>query len=105
MTETLAASPLVRAIALALVEFVWQGAAIGLATALGLFLLRTTSAPLRYIVACAGLVAMTLAPLVTAAGYLREERNPRACPRHRRHGFTGDAGDSGQSHPERCRRA
>jgi len=76
MTETLAATPLVRAIALALVEFVWQGAAIGLATALGLFLLRKTSAPLRYIVACAGLAAMTLAPLVTAAGYLREERNP-----------------------------
>ena len=76
MTETLAASPLVRAIALALIEFVWQGAAIGLATALVLFFLRTASAPLRYIVACAGLAAMTLAPLVTAAGYLREERNP-----------------------------
>lgn len=63
MTEALASSPLVRAVALALVEFVWQGAAVGLAVALVLFGLRRASAQMRYVVACLGLAAMTIAPV------------------------------------------
>ena len=71
MTDLLAASPAVRAFALALVEFVWQGAAIGAVCALILAGLRRARPQLRYVVACLGLAAMTLAPIVTAAGYLR----------------------------------
>jgi TonB family protein len=70
MIEALSVSPLVRAIALALVDFVWQGAAIGLATAFVLALSRRAGANARYRIACAGLAAMTLAPVLTAAGHL-----------------------------------
>lgn len=75
MTDLLAASPALRAFALALVEFVWQGAAIGAVCALILTLLRRARPQLRYVVACLGLAAMTLAPVVTAAGYLRTGSN------------------------------
>ena len=70
MIEALSVSPLVRALALALVDFVWQGAAIGLATALVLALSRRAGANARYGIACAGLAAMTVAPVLTAAGHL-----------------------------------
>ena len=70
MIEALSVSPLVRAIALALVDFVWQGAAIGLATAFVLALSRRAGASVRYGMACAGLAAMTIVPVLTAAGHL-----------------------------------
>ena len=76
MTEALAGSPLIRAVALALVEFVWQGTVIGLATALLLFALRRASAQMRYGVACLGLAAMTIAPVLTAAAYLEDGSGP-----------------------------
>lgn len=76
MTEALAASPLVRAVALALVEFVWQGAAVGLAVALVLFALRRASAQMRYVVACLGLAAMAIAPVLTAAAYFEDGAGP-----------------------------
>ena len=71
MTETLAASPLAQAIGLALVEFVWQGAVIGIATALMLAALRRSTADARYIVSCLGLLVMALAPIVTTMYHAR----------------------------------
>jgi TonB family protein len=72
MTEVLAGSPLVRAVGLALVQFLWQGALIGACTALILMALRRSTAQARYVVACLGLALMLVAPIVTATGYLRE---------------------------------
>ncbi|HEY7474978.1 MAG TPA: hypothetical protein VH679_08200, partial [Vicinamibacterales bacterium] len=72
MSETLVASGLVRAIGLALVEFVWQGAAIGAASAVLLFVLRRSAPQWRYIVACAGLAAMAIAPVATTVRNLRD---------------------------------
>lgn len=74
MSETLAASPLARAIGLALLEFLWQGAAIGASTALILIALRRATAQARYVVACLGLTVMFVAPIVTAASYMRDTR-------------------------------
>jgi TonB family protein len=76
VTETLAASPLAQAIGLALVEFVWQGALIGIATALVLAALRRSTADARYIVACLGLSAMTLAPIATTTYHARSATTP-----------------------------
>ena len=49
-----------------LIHFLWQGTAIGLATALALKATARRSANVRYIVACAGLALMLAAPAVTA---------------------------------------
>ena len=61
------ATPVAHAVGLALVHFVWQGAAIGLATACLLGLTRRGSARLRYTIAAMGLVALVAAPVATAA--------------------------------------
>ena len=49
-----------------LIHFLWQGTAIGLATALALKATSRRSANVRYIVACAGLALMLAAPVATA---------------------------------------
>ncbi|HYN09853.1 MAG TPA: TonB family protein [Vicinamibacterales bacterium] len=72
MSEAFAASDLVRAIGFALLDFVWQGAAIGVVTALLLVVLRRATAQWRYGVACFGLAMMAIAPVATTAAYLRE---------------------------------
>ena len=59
------ASPAARALAWALVHFVWQGAAIALLLAVGLGLCR--AARVRYAMACGAMVAMVLAFAVTLA--------------------------------------
>ena len=71
MSEALAASVLARAVGLALVEFLWHGAAIGAISASVLFALRRASAQARYLVACTGLVLMAVLPVVTTVGHLR----------------------------------
>ena len=71
MTEVLAASPLARAVGLALVEFVWQGAAIGAVTAGLLIALRKSTAQARYVVGCLSLAVMVAVPVVTVARYMR----------------------------------
>ncbi|HMJ87405.1 MAG TPA: M56 family metallopeptidase, partial [Vicinamibacterales bacterium] len=48
-----------------LIHFLWQGTAIGLATALALRATARRSANVRYIVACAGLALMLAAPVAT----------------------------------------
>src|SRR6187455_2918348 len=54
-----------RALGLALVQFVWQGAAISLAIAALFALMRRASSQARYLTGCVGLVAMMVAPIVT----------------------------------------
>jgi hypothetical protein len=49
-----------------LIHFIWQGTVIGSAVATLLRLTRFRSPGLRYVVACAGLVAMLAAPFATA---------------------------------------
>ena len=67
MTGAFAASSAVRAIGIALIWFVLQGAIVGAVVAALLLLARRASASLRYVVACAGLVTMAMMPVVTAA--------------------------------------
>ena len=69
MIDALTASPVAWAAAGALVAFLWQGAIIGALTAIGLVLLRRSSARLRYLLACAGLAALCAAPVAT--GFLQ----------------------------------
>jgi beta-lactamase regulating signal transducer with metallopeptidase domain len=50
-----------------LIHFVWQGGLLALVTAAGLARCRSRSSATRYAIACAGLTAMLMTPIVTAA--------------------------------------
>jgi beta-lactamase regulating signal transducer with metallopeptidase domain len=63
--DTLFRHPAVQALAWALLQFVWQGAAIGALTALALVSLRRSAADVRYVVASIGLALMLTLPIVT----------------------------------------
>src|SRR4051812_6268924 len=63
--ETLLRQPAAQAVAWALLQFVWQGAAIGAITALALFALRRSASDVRYVVASIGLALMLTLPVVT----------------------------------------
>ena len=65
-TELLLREPVAQAIGWALVQFVWQGALIGLFTAVALAALRRSAADIRYVVAAIGLTLMLTMPAVTA---------------------------------------
>jgi beta-lactamase regulating signal transducer with metallopeptidase domain len=58
--------PAARAVAWALLQFVWQGALIGIVVALGLAALRRSAPDVRYVVAAVGLALMLTVPVVTA---------------------------------------
>jgi beta-lactamase regulating signal transducer with metallopeptidase domain len=58
MTDGWAASPTAHAIAAAIVDSIWQGAAIGLAAAAVLRALRRASPNVRYLVSCAALLLL-----------------------------------------------
>ncbi len=64
--ELLISQPAAQAIAWALLQFVWQGALVGILTAMALFALRTSAADVRYVVATIGLSLMLTMPAVTA---------------------------------------
>jgi beta-lactamase regulating signal transducer with metallopeptidase domain len=64
--EALWATPAVQAIARALVHFLWQGAAIGLAAATALALVPREKTTVRYAVATAALLLLLACPVVTA---------------------------------------
>src|SRR6516165_7739145 len=64
-TATLFRQPAAQAVAWALVQFVWQGTAIGAVTALALFVLRRGAADIRYVVASVGMALMLTMPTVT----------------------------------------
>lgn len=61
------AGPVVDSVGWTLLHFTWQGALIGLETALALFLLRKRSAETRYLVACTGLLLCLLWPAIELA--------------------------------------
>src|SRR5262245_30404939 len=71
MMTALAANDLVGAVSAALLAFRWQGALIGVITAALLAALRQAASQTRYLVACAALLTLAVAPLVTATTSLR----------------------------------
>ena len=64
--EHLLQQPAAQAIGWALLQFVWQGALLGLLSAVALFALRRSAADVRYVVAAIGLSLMLTMPAVTA---------------------------------------
>src|SRR5919108_1246348 len=58
--------PAAQAIGWALLQFVWQGALVGVLTAAALAALRRSAADVRYVVATIGLALMVTMPIVTA---------------------------------------
>ena len=66
--------PAAQAVAWALLQFVWQGTAIGAVTALALFVLRRGAADVRYVVASIGMALMLTLPVVTAAQKYQAQR-------------------------------
>ena len=58
--------PMVEAVGWALLQFVWQGALIGVLTAAALWILRRSAADVRYVVAAIGLSLMLTMPVMTA---------------------------------------
>jgi beta-lactamase regulating signal transducer with metallopeptidase domain len=74
MTDTFAASLIVRAIGWALLQSLWQGALIGAVTALALMALRRGAPTRRYVVACAGLFAIAAVSMMTAVAHARALR-------------------------------
>jgi D-alanyl-D-alanine endopeptidase (penicillin-binding protein 7) len=64
--EHLFQQPAAQATAWALVQFVWQGALIGVLSAAALFALKRSAADVRYVVATIGLALMLTMPAVTA---------------------------------------
>ncbi len=64
--EHLIQQPAAQAIGWALLQFVWQGALVGLLFAAALYALRRSAADVRYVVAAIGLSLMLTMPTVTA---------------------------------------
>ena len=63
--ESLVHQPAGQAVGWALLQFVWQGALVGAATALALLALRRSAADVRYLVATIGLALMLTLPAVS----------------------------------------
>jgi bla regulator protein blaR1 len=63
VTDPLLDTPLVQSIGWALIHFIWQGTAIGLATAIALRLLAGARPTMRYAVGCFSLVLMLIVPI------------------------------------------
>src|SRR5437763_3459775 len=59
--------PAAQAVGWALLQFVWQGAAVGALTAVALLALRRSASDVRYVVAPIGLGLMLTLPIVTGA--------------------------------------
>ena len=68
--------PLSQAIGWALLQFVWQGALIGVLTAITLAVLRRSAADVRYVVATIALSVMLTVPVVTAVQGINAARRP-----------------------------
>jgi beta-lactamase regulating signal transducer with metallopeptidase domain len=65
--EALLRQPAAEAVGWALLQFVWQGAAVGALTAIALVMLRRSAADVRYVVASIGLALMLTLPTVSGA--------------------------------------
>src|SRR5262245_39230953 len=57
--------PAAQAVGWALLQVVWQGAAVGALTALALLALRRSASDVRYVVSTIGLALMLTLPIVT----------------------------------------
>jgi NhaP-type Na+/H+ or K+/H+ antiporter len=76
--EPLYAQPAAQAVAWALLQFVWQGAVIGLITAAALAALRRSAPDVRYVVGTIGLSLMLTMPVVTAVQAWRASESAAA---------------------------
>src|SRR5436190_13470342 len=68
MTSTIEAvlrQPAAQAVGWALLQFVWQGAAVGVLTAIALAALRRSASDVRYVVSAIGLALMLTLPVVS----------------------------------------
>jgi beta-lactamase regulating signal transducer with metallopeptidase domain len=63
--ESVLRQPAAQAVGWALLQFVWQGAVIGVLTAIALAALRRSASDVRYVVATIGLALMLTLPVVT----------------------------------------
>jgi beta-lactamase regulating signal transducer with metallopeptidase domain len=63
--ENVLSQPAAQATAWALLQFVWQGAAVGALTAMALAALRRSASDVRYVVASIGLALMLTLPIVS----------------------------------------
>ena len=78
MIELFMRQPLAQAIGWALLQFVWQGAVLGMLTAVVLAFLRRSASDIRYVVSTIGLALMLTMPIVTAWQSLESSRTRRA---------------------------
>jgi TonB family protein len=78
MIDAIVGTDFVLSLGLTLVHFLWQGSAIALFTAALLAVCRRATAATRYNIACAGLLAMTLAPMLTVTGSMTRPVMTRA---------------------------
>ena len=79
-TEALLHQPIAQAIAWALLQFIWQGALIGVLTATALAMLKRSAADVRYVVGTIALSLMLTMPVVTAVQYWRASTPAAAVP-------------------------
>lgn len=70
--------PLTQALGWTLVHFLWQGTVLAAALAVVLSLMRRAGANARYLVCCAGMLLMMIAPIVTLGLVLRATARPIA---------------------------
>ena len=78
MIELFMRQPMAQAIGWALLQFVWQGAVLGMLTAVVLAFLRRSASDIRYVVSTIGLALMLTMPIVTAWQSLESSRTRRA---------------------------
>jgi beta-lactamase regulating signal transducer with metallopeptidase domain len=71
LLEWIGSTPVVQALGLALVHFIWQGFIIGVILALSLMWMRTQPASSRYFVCLIGMIAMLVTPVITTLLLLR----------------------------------
>ena len=78
--DHLFAQPAAQAVAWALLQFVWQGAVIGVITAAALSALRRSAPDVRYVVATIGLSLMLTMPVVSAVQAWRTSSDRQDAP-------------------------
>jgi beta-lactamase regulating signal transducer with metallopeptidase domain len=72
--ESLLRQPAAQAVGWALLQFVWQGTAVGALTALALLALRRSASDVRYVVSAVGLALMLTLPVVSGVQKLQALR-------------------------------
>jgi len=78
--DLLLQQPAVEAVGWALLQFIWQGALVGVLTALALLALRRSAADVRYVVSTIGLSLMLTMPVMTAVQTWRTLEGAQVSP-------------------------